>query len=340
MEKYKKWTDASTGINPFVPYKKKLNKSVPALEKFLIAPIRLILISPILFLIKLILISIVLTTISLLSFVVGFIPLSFIRRPLDRYIQLLGSRTVLALLGFYNISTATVNSKGRTQESSFGDVLQSFPSGDLIVSNHMSYTDILYYSFRHAPTFATVVKGEGRSKYMVVRQTFIGALLRTMFQTDLSGYKKERLLDVIKHAKDNKLGPVVLFPEATTSNGFSTLKYQSNLFDGLDKDEKLTLFVCAIKYEYSNFNPAFHLENFWSHFYHLCSQIQNTMSVRTVKFTADENKELKSSISVADQLRTFISTAQRTKLVASSIEDKESFLKYWAETQIQGYTEK
>jgi hypothetical protein len=45
------------------------------------------------------------------------------------------------------------------------------------------------------------------------------------------------------------MGPVVLFPEGATSNGFSTLKFQESLFDAL-ASIKPRIHVLALRYDH------------------------------------------------------------------------------------------
>ena len=54
MEKYKRFTDQATGVNPFVPYRKKLSNQTTIVEKFIVTPLRALLVSPPLFFIEII----------------------------------------------------------------------------------------------------------------------------------------------------------------------------------------------------------------------------------------------------------------------------------------------
>src|SRR4051812_45769258 len=90
-------------------------------------------------------------------------------------------------------------------------VFSGFNSGDLIISNHLSYIDILYFGFRFSPIFATIVLDNDRPK--VVKQTLSGAFLKYVFNSQPTSSSQETLTDIVLEAKNNHLGPVVIFPE-------------------------------------------------------------------------------------------------------------------------------
>jgi hypothetical protein len=223
---------------------------------------------------------------------------------------------------------------------SIRDAFLGLPSGDLIIANHTSYVDVLYLSYKYAPVFATVVKNEKDDGFSVVRQSFISALFCDIFNGLLDNAKKEKLVDVIKYARDYHLGPVVIFPEGTTSNGFSTLKFQGSLFENLSKENTRLHFI-ALKYEYVEFNPAFHLDNFWAHLYQLATQMYNSLQVKKIQLTESERKEITANPD-PNTLRIYVSAGMgaRHQLVSSTYNDKETFMKYWRETQVKDYASK
>lgn len=103
--------------------------------------------------------------------------------------------------------------------------------GDLVMANHVSYIEVLYLAMRFSPTFATVVwDDQQQQRPKVVPQTFVQFLLSTMLQVSAPVEKAQDLKDLLLCAKQQRTGPVVLFPEGTTSNGSALLAFQDGLF--------------------------------------------------------------------------------------------------------------
>ena len=71
MEKYKKFTDAGTGINPFVPFIPKYTQS--SIVHTALSWLRMLLVSPVLFLIKLILLTCMLVAYTIMSTVFSMV---------------------------------------------------------------------------------------------------------------------------------------------------------------------------------------------------------------------------------------------------------------------------
>jgi len=173
--------------------------------------------------------------------------------------------------------------------SLFADKIFAFNSGDLIFCNHSSYVEILYLMFRHAPVFANIVNDKKSGEIKVIRQTSLGYLLSTITQTKPSttdGAQVEDLSQVVKYAKEYHWGPVVVFPEAVTSNGRGILKFQK-VFDGALNDivrqYKIRTHIITFNFEYEKFSPCFHIQGTaLSHFFHLATQGYNTMQVRVL----------------------------------------------------------
>jgi hypothetical protein len=69
-------------------------------------------------------------------------------------------------------------------------------NGDLIISNHQSYIDLFYYSFRYCCTFATIYYEKNELK--IINQSFSQALISKIFNTvpkDEGMLLKDILLD-------------------------------------------------------------------------------------------------------------------------------------------------
>ncbi|KAJ4459592.1 putative vacuolar protein sorting protein vps66 [Paratrimastix pyriformis] len=285
MEKYREWADHATGINPFVPIKPK-RTTLPFFTK--LALWFSYLVGPILFILR-------------IPFFCFLIPISFLRRPLEIYHSAVGCRLFLFLCGFFWIGS----DKKSSPESSWN---RSPRSGDIILSNHCSYLDIFYYSFRYAPTFAFPCPG---NTDQVVKASLFGALGMSLFGR--LPRRKSTLPQLLEASRRSRGGPVVYFAEGTTSNGRALLCFAAPLdrifpdsFEAppaaapaghssarslMSLDEELPaargrperqealIFPVTLEYRYAFFAPTFPVGSPLGHFARLNGQVYNRLVV-------------------------------------------------------------
>lgn len=245
----------------------------------------------------------------------------------------MNARAFLFLAGFYHIDVKYTHKNNISEDSiaqQVSTIFGSFGSGDLILANHVSYFDLIYLLFRFSPTFATIVYENGVAK--VVRQNFLSAFLTCIFNlTPMTSDKGDKLTNIMKYARDNGAGPVVVFPEGTTTNGKGILRFVAGIFpddfDNFLKKENLSVHLVGFHYEATPINPAYHIEGFYRHFYQIATQFRNKMTVTIVNL--DDEAQ-------SDNFGTFRQLLERStgaKIIMSGIKDKISFLEYWNTTQ-------
>ncbi|GHJ86973.1 hypothetical protein NliqN6_3375 [Naganishia liquefaciens] len=231
MEKYSKWRDPGTGIQPFLP-------PVPATSE-----------SPLLVLYKAVagFASIsrcaVLLVVALVYAVLVDIPERVLGPALSRRITRIPSaalcRLALFLMGYWWIGTEVAQVK-RVREKI--PVKVEVKAGDLIVANWTGYIEVLYLAFRYQPTFLLPIHEEApastadtsesittHTKFLGYKPVRLSTLLSltahtpTTFRTRLAG---TITYPSIAHARSSLPGaPLVVFPEGTTSNARGLLKF-------------------------------------------------------------------------------------------------------------------
>jgi 1-acylglycerol-3-phosphate O-acyltransferase len=160
-------------------------------------------------------------------------------------------------LGFYNIPTSFISLKKKTlrekQQSSNKLSSKTPKHGDILISNHTSYIDILYFYTFYRPVF-THVSLSGKLRHI----SFFEALSYAS-QPPLPNDSRDTLTlaQLSQHAAKNHLGPVLVFPEATTTNGRGLLRplpvLGKNHVEGLGAARRV--FVVGLKYDFEDFSP-------------------------------------------------------------------------------------
>ena len=148
-----------------------------------------------------------------------------------RLIVGLVGRLVLACCGYFWIESMTINLKKRKQST-------ANQGRKLIIANHTSYIDFLYFGFRYAPVFLLATP---KGKVQPV------SLFQGIFDSEQPTFGDD-LMDLAEYINHhNSAVPIVLFPEGTMSNGRGVLKFLP-VFKNFDSIKvKIDLKVIGIK---------------------------------------------------------------------------------------------
>lgn len=122
------------------------------------------------------------------------------------------------------------------------DVTGTFPARGAMISNHLSYLDIVVYAALHPCVFV--------SKAEIERWPVVGwmtTMSGTVYVARGHGGSAVRARKGMQAALDAGL-PVVFFPEGTTSNGTGLLKFHSGLL-GQVMDGAAQVTAACIRYE-------------------------------------------------------------------------------------------
>ncbi|KAK9722201.1 Lysophosphatidic acid:oleoyl-CoA acyltransferase 1 [Basidiobolus ranarum] len=336
MEKYSRWRDASTGIQPFLPPVPLRTEANPLIT--LHKTLKDYLLGPLIFGVRLVGILLCSLLIALFEFCLNFVPNGHLRRQFRRVLISPFSRLLLLFTGFYWISSELSSiRKGRGQGATRKKTTDTgVKSGDIIVANHTSYIDIIYLYFRYDPVFTQIYS----SKSVVRPLSFWSALKECGTYPEIEPKSKVQtytLSELCDIAKEQGRGPLVVFPEGTTSNGRALLKFTS-IFDGLDI-QKIRIHIVALKYVYEDYAPVYTVGSRLFHFFRLCSQYNNSLTVKrlnpadasltdTVEASGSSNEEAASL-----KINSLFSQVARLRKVNLGVLDKRDFLEfYWSRT--------
>ncbi|KAL0090755.1 hypothetical protein J3Q64DRAFT_1013733 [Phycomyces blakesleeanus] len=347
MEKYSRWRDAGTGIQPFLPpvpprTESSLLHTMSNVVHYIVCPIQGI--------VKLLIVAIITLAYVLFVPVLGtlFSPLAFAHRLWTRFFSALLLRLVLFFSGFFYIKTETISlRKGRGTNSTKPQF--NVCSGDIVVSNWTSYIDILYLACRWDPVFTQIFPVENKvcrvSLWQAIR---LCGSTPIMSAADAGVDKKDlwTLKELAKKAKEQHWGPVIVFPEGTPSNGRALLQFSPIFKDFKSTDRGIAIHGMAFKYEYSNLPPSYTVGNMFFHYASICSQFYNYMTIKQLSDEDTPCSASKGSLSgipqsadfssfaasddwVGSQLISSLSTMARLRKTHLGMEDKRAFMNYY-----------
>ncbi|GAA5853578.1 hypothetical protein JCM8547_002511 [Rhodosporidiobolus lusitaniae] len=218
MEKFSQWRDKSTGLAPFVPALPPTVEALPPTLHYALLPFAAVWGGARVLLVALLLcVQFVLVEGILRVFAV----VPPVHAVLTRATNLSTTRFALILLGLLWIKVETVQLRktGRSPPQIAFDPKK----GDLIVANSSSYIDLLYLAFRYNPTFLLPIpSASAPGKVSGFRRVSLLTAILACGQLPQQRSNGGQSLDQVLREAD---GPVVLFPEATTSNNRALLKF-------------------------------------------------------------------------------------------------------------------
>ncbi|KAJ1667861.1 Vacuolar protein sorting protein vps66 [Coemansia sp. RSA 1813] len=280
MEKYSKWRDQGTGIQPFlqpVPArseKQGLKVVLNAAKKYIVGPVVATM--------RLALLGALAVVDAATAAVGALVVVPSIKRMWTWCTRSVWARMALLVLGFYSVDTKTVSlQKGRRDaRKNAASKKGGVRSGDIIVANHASYVDILYLVAKYAPVFV-----ELDNATMCARPISMWTALRAPAQMTpalLQAKDARPLKTITEEARAKRCGPVVVFPENATTNGRALLQLLPVFGEYGNLDEKSNIHIVAFKYPFQSFSPAYSVGNQAAHLFGLCCQFYNSITVRVL----------------------------------------------------------
>ncbi|KAJ3241875.1 hypothetical protein HDU81_009737 [Chytriomyces hyalinus] len=353
-----RWKDPATGIQPFMPTRGVRSHPQSELWKSIKD-----LCGPIVALLRLILVAAITTIGAVLYCLFMLIPVPSVRSVCNSWISFACGRLVLFLLGFYSISVKeeqlhlpfgsgsrpalSLREKSALKSTTNRAILP----GDLIVSNHASYVDIIYLFTMYSPAFTSINPKTGLLRQIPLYEAIMSC---GQHPSHLSEHTKSEttLPNLIESCrKQNK--PVVLFPEATTSNNRALLRPavdMNALFSGVQLP-KQRVHVITFKYVFQEFSPAYNIGGKLSHLIGLCSQVWNALQVRVCfhhdAYWKDGGFEAASPVAkgtktitiraagfgVGQMVETMLVEVSKLKMTNLGVQDKIEFFEYCVDKQ-------
>lgn len=188
---------------------------------------------------------------------------------MERAIDYIGYRVLLFIFGFFNIQRerAALRQKTRT-------TLNVQPN--IIISNHCSYIDILYMKCIYSPVFCAL-SSDGYVRPLTVLEALLyaGSYPRK-FRND----EQLTLVDLLK--MNDKLKPICIFIEGTTTNGRGFLEF-IDVFKRVDVTYINVCMECLKFLHHMIFDKKIRLLQFFTLFYYWKSPGSYVFSMQSGK---------------------------------------------------------
>ncbi|KAI4366388.1 hypothetical protein MLD38_022272 [Melastoma candidum] len=181
------------------------------------------------------------------------------------------ARLMLVVFGFYWIP---VTHRSRTEDPSKAQQREEQRPG-AIVSNHVSYIDILYHMSSSFPSFVAK-RSVGKLPLVGIISKCLGCVFvqRESKSSEFKGVAG-MVTERVGEAHQNEEAPMMmLFPEGTTTNGEYLLPFKTGAFLS-----KAPVHPVILKYPYQRFSPAWDSMSGARHVIFLLCQFVNHMEV-------------------------------------------------------------
>ena len=347
MEKFSRWNDKGTGINPFAPSRGSLRSRKGVSAARYVAGV-------VLGIVRFPLLSIVGAIICLVDGLQLLLPM-WPWRIVIRWILLCPlCRVALLLMGYWSIEERRPDArrlrlpKGKLSQKAlqFGSDVRA---GDVIVCNHTSFVEILYLTARFGADFCSSDIG---SDGLVRRASVVETIMASMWPPSR---KKApvvaSLRELAGQASLRSGAPLVVLPEGTgvRSNGSALLEFTKPAVCALDiaakgKECSVRIHLFGFKYDCSasKFSPSYTVGHGVEYAARSCFYLSHSLSVRHLSHAlrtggkspsrmTDEEKERVASVSGLRKLLASIVGARGVKCVALGVNEYVTFLDYWQE---------
>ena len=209
--------------------------------------------------------------------------------PVLRVIDTVFGRISLILMGFWwtpmkrMIIRPAIAALARPESFSLHTEKSSQPSDsvqpdDWIIANLSSYCDLIWYWCKYSGV--VMITADFEDGNLVPCPNRFYAIYHYFIKNSSSNVTS---IKISSSTNISRGFPLIIFPEAVSSNGRGVLKFIANLSDA-KRNQRLHL-TCT-KFNSDLFNPTFPgppgLISFFSHLWQLCSQLQNNLTARTI----------------------------------------------------------
>ncbi|KAK4525352.1 hypothetical protein GAYE_SCF09G3260 [Galdieria yellowstonensis] len=213
------------------------------------------------------------------------------------------SRTCLFFLGFYRIREIRHPSYDPVEARKYA-----------LVCNHTSMLDILILMSFCMPSF---VSKETVSKVPLIGRIATGMQCLYVDRANRGGVSTKVIERQRSCFEGHSVPPLVIFPEATTTNGYFLIKFHTGVFRG-----GFPVVPVVIKYRYRRFSPTYETIRLPYYIFKLFTQLYNEAEYTLLPIYYPNEVEKKDPTLYANNVRKIMQKELNCSLSESSYQDK------------------
>ncbi|GAV59624.1 Acyltransferase domain-containing protein [Cephalotus follicularis] len=231
------------------------------------------------------------------------------------------SRAMLFVFGFYWISDTYKNLSTTTNQSEGKDQPEEPERPGAIISNHVSYLDILYHMSSSFPSFV--------AKRSVAKLPLVGLISKCLGcvyvqreskSSDFKGVSGV-VTDRVQQAHQSSSAPMMmLFPEGTTTNGDYLLPFKTGAFLA-----RAPVLPVILRYPYQRFSPAWDSISGARHVIFLLCQFVNHIEVMRLPVYYPSQQEKDDPKLYADNVRKLMASEGNLILADIGLAEKRIY---------------
>ncbi|XP_040996562.1 lysophospholipid acyltransferase LPEAT1-like isoform X2 [Juglans microcarpa x Juglans regia] len=236
------------------------------------------------------------------------------------------SRAVLLIFGFYwiketfQISDSDFKSSAAQNEGE--DESEEPERPGVIISNHISYIDILYHMSSFFPSFVAK-RSVGKLPLVGLISKCLGCVYvqRESKSSDFKGVSGA-VTERVEEAHQDKSAPIMmLFPEGTTTNGDFLLPFKTGAFLA-----KAPVLPVILRYPFRRFSPAWDSMSGARHVFFLLCQFVNHLEVIRLPIYYPSQQEKDDPKLYADNVRRLMASEGNLTLSDIGLPEKRIYL--------------
>ncbi|EAR98330.1 acyltransferase (macronuclear) [Tetrahymena thermophila SB210] len=350
MEKYRRFADQFTGINPFLPvFLNKKKKASEIILKLLLGPILVLIRLPLILIFALLLVL-------YHSIFIHLLVVNSFKRVVTLFNHLVCLRVILFLMGFYKFKTSF---KILSKEGSNKSPPPKMNSGFIVLANHTSPVDYIYMTYLMSPIFSKQyisTKDSSQTKVLLSPLSFFQTI-KAAFSLDYSipvqgddtelakhHDQKLKVISLIQSSFDEHKGPLCVFFEGAKTNGYGFLQAEESLIQDIaEVQEKYRREVVVFNLKYtdkSHFSPINTTRNPFLHFILLLTNFSNELKV-SAKGIPFQDTTQTGPLDIKQYKESIYSFYESSGIKKMQVTWREyqKFLDYWQNSQSKQYIE-